>query len=77
MGKIKKLKFIDLVCKLCGFLDKWENLIYVEQEMIEWIISVYCCWGFEGFDMGVFEFVDVFGKFLFDDDCLNVGVFVL
>lgn len=72
-----KKSFCFKVCKLCGFEDCIGDVLRVEQYLIFKVSQVYDDWGFEFLQMLVFEYVEVLGKFLLDEECLNEGVFVL
>ncbi len=60
-----------------GFEDKPAALLRAERQLIEAAFSVYDIHGFEPLETPVFEYADVLGKFLPDDDRPNTGVFAL
>ncbi|MEE9272126.1 MAG: histidine--tRNA ligase [Robiginitomaculum sp.] len=60
-----------------GFEDKNADVLRAEQKLIVAAFSVYDCYGFEPLQTPAFEYADVLGKFLPDEDRPNVGVFAL
>jgi histidyl-tRNA synthetase len=60
-----------------GFEDKPAELLRAERKLINAAFSVYDMNGFEPLQTPAFEFADVLGKFLPDDDRPNTGVFAL
>lgn len=60
-----------------GFEDKPAELLRVERKLIDAAFSVYDLHGFEPLQTPAFEYADVLGKFLPDDDRPNTGVFAL
>lgn len=59
-----------------GFCDYFGVDVIECKQMLDCIVEIYYCYGFDLFEISVVEMVEVFGKFLFDVDCFNVGVFV-
>jgi histidyl-tRNA synthetase len=60
-----------------GFEDKSSDILRSEARLIEAAFSVYDRNGFEPLQTPAFEYADVLGKFLPDEDRPNVGVFAL
>lgn len=60
-----------------GFEDKSSDILRSEARLIEAAFSVYDANGFEPLQTPAFEYADVLGKFLPDEDRPNVGVFAL
>jgi len=60
-----------------GFEDKSSDVIRAERRLIEAAFSVYDSHGFEPLQTPAFEYADVLGKFLPDEDRPNTGVFAL
>jgi histidyl-tRNA synthetase len=60
-----------------GFEDKTADILRAENKLIQAAFSVYDSYGFEPLQTPAFEYADVLGKFLPDDDRPNVGVFAL
>ncbi len=60
-----------------GFEDKSAHLLRAEQKLISAAFSVYDSRGFEPLQTPAFEYADVLGKFLPDEDRPNTGVFAL
>ncbi len=60
-----------------GFEDKPSDLLRAERRLIEAAFSVYDKHGFEPLQTPAFEYADVLGKFLPDEDRPNTGVFAL
>ena len=60
-----------------GFEDKSSDVLRAETRLIEAAFSVYDKHGFEPLQTPAFEYADVLGKFLPDDDRPNTGVFAL
>ncbi len=60
-----------------GFEDKSADIIRAEQKLIASAFSVYDSHGFEPLQTPAFEYADVLGKFLPDEDRPNTGVFAL
>lgn len=60
-----------------GFEDKPAELLRAERRLIDAAFSVYDMHGFEPLQTPAFEYADVLGKFLPDDDRPNTGVFAL
>ena len=60
-----------------GFEDKSSDILRSESRLIEAAFSVYDKNGFEPLQTPAFEYADVLGKFLPDEDRPNVGVFAL
>jgi histidyl-tRNA synthetase len=60
-----------------GFEDKSSDILRSEARLINAAFSVYDAHGFEPLQTPAFEYADVLGKFLPDEDRPNVGVFAL
>jgi histidyl-tRNA synthetase len=60
-----------------GFQDRRGPTLAAERELVEKISKVYEAWGFERLETPAFEYADVLGKFLPDQDRPNEGVFAL
>ncbi|MGF7158254.1 histidine--tRNA ligase [Bartonella heixiaziensis] len=60
-----------------GFVDRTSAQLYATETMIEQIREVYELYGFEALETPIFEYTDVLGKFLPDEDRPNAGVFSL
>lgn len=60
-----------------GFEDRPGRSLRAEQELIRAAFSVYDAHGFEPLQTPAFEYADVLGKFLPDEDRPNTGVFAL
>ena len=60
-----------------GFEDKSSDILRSEARLIDAAFSVYDAHGFEPLQTPAFEYADVLGKFLPDEDRPNVGVFAL
>jgi histidyl-tRNA synthetase len=60
-----------------GFADRRAPTLRAERRILEAVAKVYESYGFEALDTGAFEYADVLGKFLPDDDRPNEGVFAL
>lgn len=75
MVKVKKVLCFK-VQMFKGFCDYFGSEVIECVEMLYQIVGVYYCYGFEVLESVVVEIVEVFGKFFFDVDCLNEGVFV-
>ncbi|MGB0907446.1 MAG: histidine--tRNA ligase, partial [Maricaulaceae bacterium] len=60
-----------------GFEDRPADLLRAERALIAAAFSVYDMNGFEPLQTPAFEYADVLGKFLPDDDRPNTGVFAL
>ncbi|UTO28094.1 histidine--tRNA ligase [Bartonella harrusi] len=60
-----------------GFVDRTSAQLYATETMIAQIREVYELYGFEALETPVFEYTDVLGKFLPDEDRPNAGVFSL
>lgn len=60
-----------------GFEDKPADILRSEQRLINAAFGVYDSHGFEPLQTPAFEYADVLGKFLPDEDRPNVGVFAL
>jgi len=60
-----------------GFEDKSADIIRAETRLIAAAFSVYDSHGFEPLQTPAFEYADVLGKFLPDEDRPNTGVFAL
>ncbi|PHR91519.1 MAG: histidine--tRNA ligase [Robiginitomaculum sp.] len=60
-----------------GFEDKSSDILRAETKLISAAFSVYDKYGFEPLQTPAFEYADVLGKFLPDEDRPNVGVFAL
>ncbi|MBL4870737.1 MAG: histidine--tRNA ligase [Robiginitomaculum sp.] len=60
-----------------GFEDKSADILRAETALVAAAFSVYDRYGFEPLQTPAFEYADVLGKFLPDDDRPNVGVFAL
>lgn len=75
MVKVKK-QFCFKVIMFKGFCDYFGVEVIECIEMLYQIVGVYYCYGFEVFEILGVEMVEVLGKFLFDVDCFNEGVFV-
>ncbi len=60
-----------------GFEDKSADVIRAEAKLIAAAFSVYDSHGFEPLQTPAFEYADVLGKFLPDEDRPNTGVFAL
>lgn len=60
-----------------GFEDKPSNIIRAERRLIDAAFAVYDGHGFEPLQTPAFEYADVLGKFLPDEDRPNTGVFAL
>ncbi len=60
-----------------GFEDKSADILRAETALIAAAFSVYDRYGFEPLQTPAFEYADVLGKFLPDEDRPNVGVFAL
>ena len=60
-----------------GFEDKSADILRAETALIAATFSVYDRYGFEPLQTPAFEYADVLGKFLPDEDRPNVGVFAL
>lgn len=60
-----------------GFADRGADEIRSVREMADRIRRTYELWGFEGIETPAFEYTDVLGKFLPDQDRPNAGVFSL
>lgn len=60
-----------------GFLDQRGTLVYAQKEMLSKIEQLYQNYGFEALETPFFEYTDVLGKFLPDQDRPNAGVFSL
>ncbi len=60
-----------------GFVDRTSAQLYAAETMIAQIREVYELYGFEALETPIFEYTDVLGKFLPDEDRPNAGVFSL
>ncbi|KEC54066.1 histidine--tRNA ligase [Bartonella koehlerae] len=60
-----------------GFVDRTSAQLYAIEIMIAQIRQVYELYGFEALETPLFEYTDVLGKFLPDEDRPNAGVFSL
>ncbi|BBL53792.1 histidine--tRNA ligase [Bartonella quintana] len=60
-----------------GFIDRTSTQLYATETMIAQIREVYELYGFEALETPIFEYTDVLGKFLPDEDRPNAGVFSL
>ncbi|PHR55209.1 MAG: histidine--tRNA ligase [Robiginitomaculum sp.] len=60
-----------------GFEDKSSEILRAETKLVQAAFSVYDKYGFEPLQTPAFEYADVLGKFLPDEDRPNVGVFAL
>ncbi|EJF90323.1 histidine--tRNA ligase [Bartonella tamiae] len=60
-----------------GFVDRTSDELNAADEMISVIRQVYELYGFEALETPIFEYTDVLGKFLPDEDRPNAGVFSL
>ncbi|UNE53808.1 histidine--tRNA ligase [Bartonella machadoae] len=60
-----------------GFVDRTSAQLYATETMIAQIREVYELYGFEALETPIFEYTDVLGKFLPDEDRPNAGVFSL
>ncbi|WP_332065694.1 histidine--tRNA ligase [Bartonella sp. CB189] len=60
-----------------GFVDRMGSQLYAVETMIAQIREVYELYGFEALETPIFEYTDVLGKFLPDEDRPNAGVFSL
>ncbi|WP_375649649.1 ATP phosphoribosyltransferase regulatory subunit, partial [Bartonella sp. MU70NMGDW] len=60
-----------------GFVDRTSAQLYATETMITKIREVYELYGFEALETPIFEYTDVLGKFLPDEDRPNAGVFSL
>ncbi|GAA5102252.1 histidine--tRNA ligase [Bartonella acomydis] len=60
-----------------GFVDRTTAQLYATETMIAQIREVYELYGFEALETPIFEYTDVLGKFLPDEDRPNAGVFSL
>ena len=60
-----------------GFVDKRAADIAAERTIVDAVSAVYERYGFEPLATSAFEYVDVLGKFLPDEDRPNEGVFAL
>lgn len=60
-----------------GFIDKSADILRAENALIKAAFGVYDSFGFEPLQTPAFEYADVLGKFLPDEDRPNTGVFAL
>ncbi|MBX4335251.1 histidine--tRNA ligase [Bartonella raoultii] len=60
-----------------GFVDRTSAQLYATETMIAQIREIYELYGFEALETPLFEYTDVLGKFLPDEDRPNAGVFSL
>ncbi len=60
-----------------GFEDRPANILRAEWRLVQSAYAVYDSYGFEPLQTPAFEFADVLGKFLPDEDRPNTGVFAL
>ena len=60
-----------------GFEDRPADILRAEEQLIQAAFKVYDSFGFEPLQTPAFEYADVLGKFLPDEDRPNVGVFAL
>ena len=77
MAKKKNKPFRPKARRPRGFEDKSSDLIRAERRLIDAAFSVYDRHGFEPLQTPAFEYADVLGKFLPDEDRPNTGVFAL